>query len=178
MRRLRFTNPYETPLSGRLRLGGPAGWTFTPQQPVFSLAPGATYDAAVTVEFPYHSVAGLKPVVCDVQLDGDHAAKLKVPVGLKLGLGDIGLTTTAFRDGDAVVVQQMVTNYATRPLDYTAFASYPGAARQERLLTGIPPGATLIKKYRFPNAAPGQKAHSGLQETEGTRVLNDEVAVP
>jgi hypothetical protein len=178
VRRLRFANPYDRPITGRLRLTGPSGWSLMPLEPTFTLPAGATYDAAVSIEFPYHSVAGEKAITCDVTLEGDPSARLQVPLTMKLGLGDVGLTTTAFRDGNDVVVQQMVTNYAAKPINYTAFAAYPGAPRQERLLTDLAAGTTTIKRYRFADVPPGQTARSGLRETEGTRVLNDEVAVP
>ena len=69
--------------------------------------------------------------------------------------------------------------YGDRPIDYTAYAMYPGQARQERLVTKLAPGRTTIKKYRFidVNFAPDAKVRSGVKELVGTRVLNDEVAI-
>ncbi len=180
--RLRFVNPYPTTMSGKLRLQGPAGWNVVAQQPTFSLAPGETYDGAVSIEFPYSSFAGIKTIDCDVELQAGETRGFKVPVTLKLGLGDIGLSTIALRDGTSVIVQQVITNYSTAPVDYTAYALVPGSARQERLVTGLKPGQTIIKKYRFTNVdfkpgASDKVVRSGVKETEGTRVLNDEVLV-
>jgi hypothetical protein len=182
VRRLRFTNPYPTTMSGKLKLQGPAGWNVVAQQPNFSLAPGETYDGAVSIEFPYSSFAGIKTIECDVELQAGETRGFKVPVPLKLGLGDIGLSTIALRDKSDVIVQQVITNYSTSPVDYTAYALVPGSARQERLVTGLKPGQTIIKKYRFTNVTfrPGEApkvVRSGVKETEGTRVLNDEVTV-
>ena len=52
-------------------------------------------------------------------------------------------------------------------------------ARQERLVIDLAAGATTIKKYRFPDVtpAPDAKARSGIKETDGVRILNNEVAV-
>lgn len=182
VRRLRFTNPYPVPISGRLQLQGPQGWTVIAQQPVFSLAPGETYDAAVTIEFPYSSFAGTKTIDCDVELQGTETRQFKVPVPLKLGLGDIGLSTIALRDRDDIIVQQVITNYSNRPVNYTAYVSVPGSARQERLVTDLSPGKTVIKKYRFtqvrfPQNGSPQVVRSGVKETEGTRVLNEQVQI-
>ena len=101
------------------------------------------------------------------------------PIVLKLGLSDVGLQTLALRDGKDVIVQQMITNYGERPIDYTAYAIYPGQARQERLVTRLAPGRTTIKKYRFSGVTvvPDAKVRSGMKELLGTRVLNDEVAI-
>lgn len=182
VRRLRFTNPYPVPINGRLRLQGPQGWTVVAQQPSFSLAPNETYDAPVTIEFPYSSFAGTKTIDCDVELQGAETRQFKVPVLLKLGLGDIGLSTIALRDRNDIIVQQVITNYSNRPVNYTAYVSVPGSARQERLVTDLNPGKTVIKKYRFnqvrfpDNQAP-KVVRSGVKETEGTRVLNEEVQI-
>jgi len=182
VRRLRFVNPYATSISGKLKLIGPNGWTVIPQVPSFNLAPGERYNAAVTIEFPYSSFAGLKTIDCDVQLQAGETQNFKVPVSLNLGLGDIGLSTIALRDGTDVIVQQVITNYSDKPVDYTTYVIVPGQARQERLVTALKGGQTTIKKYRFTHVdfskdLAGKKVRSGVKETDGTRVLNDEVAV-
>jgi len=89
------------------------------------------------------------------------------------------MRTLALRDKDDLVVQQMISNYGERPINYTAFVVYPGQPRQERLVTQLDPGRTIIKLYRFPSVhfIPNAKVRSGLREVEGTRILNDEVAV-
>lgn len=178
-RMLSFTNPYPVAISGRIRMTGPQGWTVSPEVPNFHLNPGETYRGPVSIEFPYNSVAGAKTVMCSIDLQADRSQQIRVPVSLRLGLGDVGLETIALRDGSDVIVQQMITNYTNKPIDYTAFVTLPGQARQERLLQGLKPGATIIKKYRFPNVkiAREQKLRSGVRETDGTRVLNDEVSV-
>ncbi|MBC7782320.1 MAG: hypothetical protein H7144_00655 [Burkholderiales bacterium] len=180
-RRLRFTNPYPVAIAGRLLLVGPPAWSLMSQVPNFSLNPGETYDAAVTIEFPYSSFAGEKPVRCEIQMQGAETRQFSVPLALKLGLGEIGMSTLALRDGRDVIVQQVVTNYSDKPVNYSSFAIFPGAARQERPITDLKPGSTTIKKYRFTNAdftKPGiKKVRSGVREIEGTRVLNDETVV-
>jgi hypothetical protein len=67
----------------------------------------------------------------------------------------------------------MISNYGDRPIDYNAFAIYPGQARQERLVTGLAPGQTTVKRYRFSGAkvTPGTKVRVGVKELEGTRSL-------
>jgi hypothetical protein len=96
-----------------------------------------------------------------------------------LGLSDVGMQTLALRDGKDVVVQQMITNYGDRPIDYSAFAVVVGQARQERLVSALPAGKTTIKRYRFPNieVKPGQRVRAGIKELAGTRILNDEAPV-
>jgi len=176
---LQFTNAYPLAISGRIKLTGPTGWTVSTTQSNFNLAPGETYRGPVNIEFPYNSFAGDKAITVDVELQADRAHKFKVFVPMKLGLGDVGMETIALRDGPDLIVQQMITNYTQQPIDYTAFIIYPGQPRQERLLTALKPGITTIKKYRLTNLTPkpGITLRSGVRETEGTRVLNEEVTV-
>lgn len=178
-RKFRFVNPYRQAIGGSFKLNAPAGWLVNPPTGTFSLNPGEWFEREVTVEFPYNSFAGPKTIHADFQVQADTNSTFSVPVILKLGLSDVGLQTLALRDGDDVIVQQMITNYGERPIDYTAFALYPGKARQERLVTNLAPGRTTIKKYRFTNVkfAGKAKVRSGVKELVGTRILNDEVAI-
>lgn len=177
-RKLKFTNPYSRQITGDLRVTGPKGWTITPLKPNFTLNPGETYEGPMTLEFPYNSAAGNKQLTAEIEVQVDRIHRFKVPVNMRLGLGDIGLETISLRDGNDVIVQQMITNYSGHPLNYTAFTVYPDRPRVERPVTDLAPGATVIKKYRYLNVPhTTAKVRSGLQETEGTRVLNDEIIV-
>jgi hypothetical protein len=179
IRHIRFTNPYHQAISGTVRLSPPKGWTLTPPSLTYSLNPGETYDKEVSIEFPYNSVAGSNTIRADISVQAARNSTFSVPLVFKLGLSDVGLQTLALRDGSDVMVQQMITNYGEKPINYTAYAIFPGQARQERLVDDLAPGTTTIKKYRFHNAiqTSGAKARSGMKETDGIRVLNDEVEV-
>jgi hypothetical protein len=180
-RRFRFTNPYRTSVSGTVRLKAPTGWTLNPPTFTFSLNPGETFDRELTIQFPYNSFAGAKTLTADFRLQGD-ASTLSVPIQLKLGLSDVGMQTLALRDGHDVIVQQMISNYGDKPIDYNAFAVFPGYARQERLVTNLAPGKTTVKRYRFsgvkldPANSP-VKVRVGIKEMEGSRILNEEVEI-
>ncbi len=178
-RKLRFVNPYRQAISGSFKLVAPKGWVINPPTGNFSLNPDETFEREITIEFPYSSFAGPKTIQAEFQVQSDTNSSFTVPVTLKLGLSDVGLQTLALRDGKDVIVQQMITNSGERPIDYTSFALYPGQARQERLVTNLAPGRTTIKKYRFTNITftPDTKIRTGLRELNGTRILNDEVAI-
>jgi hypothetical protein len=182
LRKLRFSNPYKQPIAGTIRLRAPNGWTITPMIQQFSLNPGETWERDLSIEFPYNTFAGSKQINAEFTLQGTRGAGdsvFTVPVPLQLGLSDIGLQTIALRDGSDVLVQQVITNYGNKPIDYSAFAIFPGQARQERLVTNLGPGRTTIKKYRFSDVKLEQalKVRSGIKELDGTRILNDEVEV-
>jgi hypothetical protein len=178
-RRIRFTNTFAQTLNGELRLRPPSGWTLTPQSISFSLRPGQTLDRQLTIEFPFNSTAGPKQIEARFKLQAEQDLDFTVPLVLHLGLSDIGVQTVAVREGSDLVVQQLITNYGQTQLDYTAFAICPGRSRQERLVIGIDPGATVIKKYRFIDVPIGGtlKIRTGLKENTGPRMYNEETLV-
>lgn len=178
-RRLRFTNHYRVALGGTVKLKPPQGWGITPPTFTFTLNPGETFDREITLELPYNSVAGPKTIDAHFALQAEQFAELTVPIQVSLGLSDVGMQTIAVRDGNDLIVQQMITNYGDKPIDYTAFAVYPGQSRQERLITGLGAGKTTIRRYKFPSVdfKPGGKVRAGVKEMVGTRILNDEVEV-
>jgi hypothetical protein len=187
-RRVSFANPYRGTIGGTLKLKPPAGWSVNPPTFAFTLNPGERFDREITIEFPYNSYAGPKTITAEFSLaagdesggaGGGGSGSFAVPITLNLGLSDVGTQTLALRDGGDVVVQQMVSNYGDKPVDYTAFAIFPGQARQERLITGLAPGQTTVKRYRFKGAAvtPGLRVRAGVKEMEGARILNEEVEV-
>ena len=144
----------------------------------FSLAPGETYAAPVTLTFPTSVPAGPTALLADLRIEGRQDRRLLLPVPLRVGLADVGLQTFAVRVGAEVVVQQIVTNYGNAPIDYNAFVSIAGLPRQERIISALAPGRSTVRKYRFAAAAPGVVAcRSGLKELEGRRMLNAEVPI-
>jgi hypothetical protein len=178
-RRIRFVNPYPQGISGMLKLKAPDGWTISPSTINFNVNTNETFDRQITLEFPYNSFAGPKTIVADFDFQTDRNVHLSVPVTVNLGLSDLGMQTLALRDGRDVVVQQIITNYSEKKIDYTAFAMMQGMPRTERLVTNLAPGRSTIKLYRFANApaAANTKVRVGVKELDGTRILNDEVEI-
>ncbi|MCC6240662.1 MAG: hypothetical protein IT448_10230 [Phycisphaerales bacterium] len=179
LRKIRFANPYRQAISGQLKLKAPPGWTLSPPTFQFSLNPGEVFQRDLTIELPYNSLGGEKIVKAEFQVQADRSIGFQVDVPLKLGLSDVGMQTLALRDGDDIIVQQIISNYGEKPIDYAAFTMYPGQARQERLVTNLAPGTTTIKRYRFDQAqfTAGATVRSGIKEIYGTRILNDEVPI-
>ncbi|MFI5379822.1 MAG: hypothetical protein ACHRHE_11030 [Tepidisphaerales bacterium] len=177
-RKIRFTNPYRTALSGMLRFKAPPGWTVTPPIMQFNANPDETFEREFTIEFPYNSFAGPKTLDVEFAMQDNRISSTVVPVTLHLGLSEVGMQTLAVREGKDVLVQQIITNYGDKPIDYTAFGIFPGQPRDERLIFNLAPGKSALKLYRFP--APRQdrlKVRVGVKEMAGSRILNDEVEV-
>jgi hypothetical protein len=179
VRHIRFSNPGQATIAGSVKLVPPPGWLLTPSVFNFTLNPGEAFEHELTIEFPYNSFAGAKTITAQFQVQSDRNATFNVPVTVNLGLSDVGMRTLALRDKDDLVVQQTISNYGDKPISYNAFVVYPGQPRQERLVTQLGPGRTIVKLYRFPEVhfILNAKVRSGLREVEGMRILNDEVTV-
>ena len=178
-REIRFTNTFDTPITGTIRVGGPKGWQVAVGGASFSLNPGETYSAPVTLTFPMNASAGDRVLTADIKLQGREDYRLIVPIAVKLGLSDVGLQTMAVRSGDEVIVQQVITNYGSVPINYNAFLTVAGLPRQERIVSNLMPGKITIRKYRLPlpQSSQVEKLRSGVREVEGKRMLNDEVEI-
>ncbi len=179
VRHIRFVNPYPMPIGGTIKLRAPLGWSINPPILSFTLNPNETFDRDVAIEIPYNTIAGKVNIRADFDLQAEEHTKFTVPIPLSVGLSDVGTQCMAYRDRHDVMVQQIISNYGDKPVSYAAFALYPGRPRIERLVTTLLPGRTIIKKYRFTDVPKGQsvKIRVGLKESEGTRVLNDEVEI-
>jgi hypothetical protein len=179
VRHLIFDNPYHSAIGGTIKLKAPPGWTLNPPTMSFTLNPGERCDREIHIQFPYNSFSGPKTIAAQFTIQAEKNSTFTIPITLKLGLTDVGLQTLALRDGKDVIVQQMITNYGDKPIDYTAFATFPGQARQERLVTNLGAGRTTIKKYRFAGVdlTAKSKIRSGVKELSGTRILNEEVEI-
>ncbi len=180
-RKLHFKNTYPAAITGSLKLKPPPGWSITPSTHNFSLNPGESFDRDLAIEFPYNSPAGSRTMQAEFTLQSDRASTFHMPLTLKLGLSDVGMQTLAVRDGADLIIQQIVQNYSDKPVDYSAFAIFPGKSRQERLVTNLLPGRSVIKKFRFENIPAelpaNTRARIGLKEIDGPRILNDEIEV-
>ena len=177
-RTLRVTNTFKEPIVGSIRITGPSGWSVVVANPSFNLSPGDTFTTPITLEFPFASNAGEKLLRARIRIDSRDSYQLDLPVAMQLGLSDVGMQTLAVRQGNDLFVQQMITNYGTIPINYTAFIQCPGLPRQERLVGELLPGKTTIRKYRLTGVATDvAKLRSGLREMDGVRVLNQEVDV-
>lgn len=178
-RRLTFRNDFDQPITGTIRLAAPKGWIASMPGGAFNLNPGETFTAPLTLTLPSNVPAGQTKLIADIRIEARDDRRLTLPVPVTVGLADVGLRSFALRiDGGDVIVQQVITNYGSSPIDYTGFAQVPGRARQEKLVSNLGPGKSVVRRYRFAPPAEGTKTiRSGLKELQGNRMLNNDVPI-
>ncbi|HUO09935.1 MAG TPA: hypothetical protein VM008_16645 [Phycisphaerae bacterium] len=152
---VQLSNPYNEPISASMRLNPPPGWTIdTPNLPI-NIPPGGTYTQRITIRYPFTEVAGAKQLNATLTSDGDgpgsggHPLQLSLPLAVKSDSVDTEGFARLMPNGD-LVVQQMITNISTIPLNAEAYALIPGYARQQHFVVNLPPGQTTIKRFLFP----------------------------
>lgn len=184
---LELTNPYPRSIHGTLRITGPEHWKIGPQLFHYNALPGETVRLPIELNFPISELEGEKQLTAMLELDGETERAVELAAPLSLGLKQVLYTPTlhversAQRvDGD-VVVTALVTNIGDKPQSFYAFALAHDQPRLERIVSRLAPGQTMLKRFRFINAArelSGSTIRTGLREMNGPAILNTTVQVP
>ncbi|MEE9405013.1 MAG: NEW3 domain-containing protein [Algisphaera sp.] len=179
-------NPWPVTLSGSLSVTGPPGWEAVPRDFDFSLPAGKSQHFPVSLSFPVSALAGPKMLSARLRFtaeDGRHDVTLSTPI--ELGLPGVGFEPqlSLRRDAQGMLQAQVtcvVVNQGDAPISLGVFASLPGHARQERLISRLAPGQAVQRRFTFHNAELALQSHDisvGLRETQGAGLLNMRVGV-
>jgi hypothetical protein len=173
---VQLTNPGPDPYRGTLRFLPPKGWTVEPSTLRISLAPGESLHENITLHYPFTESAGPKTFAARLVGEPDTTPAtldLSFPLTVASSLVTIDGFTQLLANGD-LVVQQMITNTASTPLNAQAYALVPGYPRQQRFITDLRPGQTAIKRYIFPAGTftptddpPAETPHTNTPESAG-----------
>ncbi|MDD4892056.1 MAG: NEW3 domain-containing protein, partial [Phycisphaerae bacterium] len=179
-RRVRFTNTFTTPVSGKMTLHFPANWEVHPRIIPFSVQAGETFSRDIDIRFPYNAEAGTKLLTIDFALDAERAYRVQMSTKFEFGLGDVDVTTlTQWLPDDELLVTMNVTNRSDARLDLFCFVVAPDLPRQERVIAGLPPAGAAAKSFRIPAARGlvGKSIRVGLREVRGNRIVNYDVPI-
>ena len=179
-RMLTLTNPWAGRLAGRFELTAPRGWEVTPREHRFSIPPGDTQQVAVTLTPPVADTAGDKSLRARfVFTAGETEHDVELTTAMELGITGLEYDATLVIDGDEAQVRARITNTGDADRSLYAFATLPGHARQEQLLTRLGPGQSVTRTFRFPGGARTLDTHplrAGIRETDGPAMLTRRLA--
>lgn len=178
--RLSFRNHFAEPLSGVVTIAPPSGWTASPGQFDFTLAPGETLEREIALRLPPRQVAATRPLSMVVHLRTPQRTDVRVDAPITVGLTEILTEASARWVGDDLIVEQSVRNLSSQPVSFTAFCDAPARPRQERAFLKIGPGDAQSQSYVFPaaRALAGASLRCSIEEIRGTRRLDQLVALP
>ncbi len=179
-----ISNPWDTPIAGRVRLAepGPERWEFGPRVIPFRLAPGETRRVPVEFSFGPGEESGRREIIAEVEVRGESdLPQMRIPMPVDVALEGIELSTAyrliERRDGGPsnVLISLVVTNTGTQPIALEAMAFSPGFAGQQAPVGNVRPGDSVTRTFVFESAADamaGTDVRIGLVEIDGTGRLN------
>ncbi|MHB1158676.1 MAG: hypothetical protein ACYC26_17775, partial [Phycisphaerales bacterium] len=91
---LGIANPWNHPITGRLKLTGLPDWDIRPRVIPFTITSGGATVVPMELTFPISETAGEKRITGSVELEGERNFQLDVSIPLTIGLKDIELHTT------------------------------------------------------------------------------------
>lgn len=180
-RRIRFVNPWPQTMIGKLTLTQPKGWTLFPPTSHFTLSPGQTVEIPVTIQFPIYEVTEDKRLLANFDFSTDQPYTVQLTTDVELGLPDIDMDASLLIEPDPhsarqdVVVTQLITYKGQDPQSFYVYANLPGFPRQERLIPQMMPGQSVVRKFRFPDAAAKLQSSNvrvGIRQANGPAMLN------
>jgi hypothetical protein len=183
---LRIDNPFPRTIAGRLHFISPARWDIQPRIQNFSIPAGQSLRLPLTFTFPISEIAGEKRLTARVEIEADESYELELAAPITLGLKHVKLDPSVIVERGPtgtidVVVTATVINHGETDESFYAFAVAGDLPRQERIVAPLPAGQTMVKRFRFNDAArllKGQDIRVGLRQTDGPAVLNHLVTVP
>lgn len=173
-------NPWPRTISGHMLVVGPEQWHIEPRRTFFSIAAGDSSRIPLQLVFPVSEVAGTKRLEARFDFTAEQRYTLNVSTAMELGLEEVdfdaSIVLESSEQGPAdVVVTALVTNRGSESLALYAFTNVPGQPRQERVISGLRPGQSAVRRFRFPAAAEdvtGSAIRVGLRQSSGPAMLN------
>lgn len=178
---VKLHNPWEHTISGHITFLEPEKWRITPKRMFFSMAADADYEIPIQLSFPISETAGEKYLVAQFEFVSEKRYDVQFAAPIELGLKNIEFYSHLTIEPnpktgtiDAVVTQR-IANRGTEVISLYSFANMTGYSRQERLISMLHPGESIIRHFRFRDGAARLKTQSvrtGLRETSGPAVIN------
>lgn len=168
-----FRNPYNTRLTGEVRLASPGDWQVKPDVQSFDLAPGELFSQAISLGLPPRQLAHTHDLRVVLDLHAPEDTELSFSEPLTIGLRGVNLDSIAYWDGDDLVIEQSLRNLSGETLHFNAWCEPPGQARVEGEFLDIGPGESSAQKYVFSDARDlsGVNIPTGIEEINGKRSL-------
>ena len=176
---IEFVNGFQQTVTGSLRLQLPNGWHMAPRLMRFVLAPGQKFTRKISLRFPYNAAAGNKRLSGDFHIDGERSYNFSADAPFELTLAGTTGRIFAQVSGNDVLVDMAITNFRAKPRQFDCVAMAPGHATQQRSIGALARGQTIVKRFRFTNAANllGKRVRVTLREIDGSHVANYETVV-
>lgn len=186
-----LTNPWAYPISGRVYIVEPGGytqgsgkidrsWELSPRVVPFTIESGGVLRAPIELSFSAGELSGMKPLVFDVELTTDEQYPLmRVNRRIELGYEGLEIQSSARSLGNgATEVTVAVTNRTNLVQNIDLVAVPVREARSRASVSGLEPGAVMSRRFVFRKTEPGDTVLIGLTVRDDDIRVNTTVKIP
>ncbi len=186
-----ISNPWPYPISGRVYIVEPGGytsesgtinrsWEIAPRVVPFTLGAGDVLRTPIELAFSSGELAGTKPLVFDVELAADRQYPLmRVPRQIQLGFDGLEITATAKSvDNGITEITVSVTNRMKTAQNLEVIAVPVREPRARASISGIEPRSTVSRRFVFKKTKPGDTVLIGVTIRDQDIRINSTVEVP
>ncbi|MFG0256461.1 MAG: hypothetical protein ACF8GE_00995 [Phycisphaerales bacterium JB043] len=180
-----LNNPWPLVISGTIRLQSPGEWGMTPRTQSFIIEPHGTRRLPLAATIGVGGEAGVHSVIAMIELQADTKHPVfELSTQVEVGLEHVQLTATARRSPnqnggpDDVMVTMLIRNTSDEPVTMNAFTIAPSFPRQQAPVSNVPPGASVVRQFKFPNAAEtlsDKRIRVGVEAVDGPLRLNKSI---
>lgn len=182
--KLKFTNPFNTPVSGTLRAllekRKHQHWVIDPSSLHFILQPHEKYETDISLKMPGNELGGKKelPVFFTIDADQNYRVKTTIPFEIRLTGIDVNIFTLRANEND-LLIQQVITNESEREVSLHSFIDLPDMDSFEQVISRMQPGSTVTKNFLVKDATQwlGNYIRVGLYDPKGTKRINYQIEI-
>ncbi len=161
-------NPWPAALDGEVYIAAPGGfkpdgtrdrsWSFRPRLMSVQIEPGDSLSIPIEMVVALAAESGPQMMVLDADIQTDRFYKdVRLRTRFEVGLDYLDVSVTPQvgpgKDGPDVVLDVRVTNKGNQVVTLQIHASAPGLPRSKASIGELVPGATVVRKLRFPGGA-------------------------
>lgn len=184
-RTVTIANPWNRTISGTMHITSPQDWRIQPRRSFFSIAAGQSTEIPLTMLFPVSEVAGHKRLTARFEFVAEQQYDVLVAAPMEVGLREVDFDGSVALEpnpagGFDVLVTELITNRGDDLLSMYAFANLPGRPRAERVISGLRPGQSIVRRFRFEQAADDAsqvRVRVGVRQASGPAVLNQVLTI-
>lgn len=180
-RTLTVYNPWPQTITGQMRIVSPEDWDVQPRIHYFSIPSGGYRSFSVNMQFPVSETAGHKRVTANFRFAARDQYNIEASTDVEIGLSSVefdanlALAPNAETGGTDALVTQIITNRTDRNKSFFAYVSLAGHPRVERVISELPAGQTVVRRFRIPNVQDSiltNRVRAGIRESNGPAALN------
>lgn len=155
------------------------GWRVSPRVTNFRAEPGRPLLLPLDVGVGPVQEVGVQEFLLELRMEGALSyGPVRIARSLAVGSPDLRLDLAARAEGADLIIEATLTNTGSSPanLRLTAFAA--GHPRAKATITGLSPGQSAARTFRFDGIPPGQRVVVAAEDADRDLRLLESITIP